>query len=258
MSCEIYREPDTANFVAALVIAGGIVATYLPQYYNLIKTRNSIGLSPTYLLLICVAGISAAANLAMLSIISIPCCSELTAFECANSQVSLLQVGLQALSTLAIPLLCVIYTNTPQNTEYPDVLKAWHNTLAYLAFISLLIATAALTFSQSTILLCAKLLGLLSTVITFVQYIPQLIETYKLKASGALSVLMMCLQTPGGFVWTATLILKPGSHWSSWLPYLSAASLQGLLLVMCIYFDYCCDHKSETEPLLTDGQPTLV
>lgn len=236
--CDVYREPNVTNFVASLVIAVGIVISYVPQYVKIVQTRTSVGLSPTFLFLISVAGFSAMSNLVLLSSLSLPCCSELTGFECVNSQVSLIQVGLQAISTLFIPLLCVIYTNTPDNTEYEQVVEAWRRILLYIATVTILVIVACFTFSAAHVLLFAQILGVLSTVITFIQYIPQLVETYHLKHSGALSIAMMLIQTPGGFLWTTTLIMKPGSNWSSWLPYLAAASLQGVLLIMCIYYDY--------------------
>jgi uncharacterized protein with PQ loop repeat len=253
--CDIYRNPDTANFVASLIIAFGIVLSYLPQYYDIVHTRTSIGLSPTFLVLISIAGISACSNLILLSVISLPCCSELSRFECVNSQVSLIQVGLQASSTLAMPLLCVIYTNTPENHEYQDVVVAWKRILYYISGLTVLLILAFFTFTLSQILIFAQALGILSTIITFVQYIPQLVETYTLKSAGVLSIAMMCIQTPGGFIWTTTLILKPGSHWSSWMPYLTAASLQGVLLIMSVYYDYC---EPKNESLLQGDEPSYA
>lgn len=257
--CDIYRDPDSTNFITSLFIAAGIVASYIPQYYTIINTRVSIGLSATYLFLFSLASASSVTNLILLSFISLPCCSVLSPFECVNSQVSLIQVGLQSICTLAIPLLCVIYTDTPENTEYKSITKAWRVVVWYLTGTLVLLFIAKLYFSHEHIILLANALGIMSTIITFIQYIPQIMETYRFKASGALSVMMMCIQTPGGFVWTTTLMLKPGSQWSSWLPYLSAATLQGVVLLMCIYYDFCYDHDIN-RPLLPqvtndDGVP---
>ena len=46
----------------------------------------------------------------------------------------------------------------------------------------------------------ANFLGIMSAALAAVQYIPQIWTTYLLKHAGSLSILMMCIQTPGGFL----------------------------------------------------------
>lgn len=84
----------------------------------------------------------------------------------------------------------------------------------------------------------ANINGLLSTLLTFIKYVPQIFTTYRLKHPGTLSIGMMCIQTPGGAIFTATLFFTKGSHWSSWISYFFAFILQGILLSMCIYYEY--------------------
>ena len=48
---------------------------------------------------------------------------------------------------------------------------------------------------------------------------------------------MMCIQTPGSFVWVASLAKRLGkAGWSTWGTYLVTGVLQGILLVMAISF----------------------
>lgn len=70
-----------------------------------------------------------------------------------------------------------------------------------------------------------------------IQYIPQLWTTWKLKHVGSLSIPMMCIQTPGSFVWVASLASREGTRWSSWMTYLVTGVLQGVLLGMCIVWE---------------------
>ena len=44
----------------------------------------------------------------------------------------------------------------------------------------------------------------------------------------------MCIQVPGAFVFIYTLHGREGVNWSSLLPYVVAALLQGILLVLCV------------------------
>ena len=48
----------------------------------------------------------------------------------------------------------------------------------------------------------------------------------------------MCLQTPGSFLWSASLFARLGMEgWSTWGVYLVTGTLQGCLLVMGISFE---------------------
>lgn len=59
-----------------------------------------------------------------------------------------------------------------------------------------------------------------------------------LKRVGSLSIPMMCIQTPGSFVWAASLAARLGPEgWSAWGVYLVTGCLQGSLLAMGIYFE---------------------
>jgi hypothetical protein len=95
----------------------------------------------------------------------------------------------------------------------------------------------------------ANFLGVLSTILASIQYFPQIWTTYQLKRVGSLSIPMMCIQTPGSFLWSASLASRLGpAGWSAWGVYLVTGTLQGTLLVMGSYFEY--NHaKKEREEL---------
>jgi uncharacterized protein with PQ loop repeat len=82
--------------------------------------------------------------------------------------------------------------------------------------------------------LWATFLGLLSTTLAVVQYAPQLWTTFRAKTVGALSIPMMCIQTPGAILMVTSIAIHPGTNWTSWITYAAAGIMQGSLLVMCI------------------------
>ena len=85
----------------------------------------------------------------------------------------------------------------------------------------------------------ANALGIISAALAAIQYIPQIWTTYQLKHAGSLSILMMCIQTPGGFLFAASLAARLGWHgWSSWGVYVLTAVMQGILLVMAIRYEW--------------------
>ena len=85
----------------------------------------------------------------------------------------------------------------------------------------------------------ANFLGITSAALAAIQYIPQIWTTYQLKHAGSLSILMMCIQTPGGFLFAGSLAARLGwQGWSSWGVYVLTAVMQGILLVMAIRYEW--------------------
>jgi len=80
----------------------------------------------------------------------------------------------------------------------------------------------------------ATFLGLSSALLAIIQYAPQLCHTYALGLVGALSIPMMCMQTPGAVGMVLSIALRPGTNWTSWITFAVAGIMQGSLLVMCI------------------------
>ena len=84
----------------------------------------------------------------------------------------------------------------------------------------------------------ANTLGLMAALLAAIQYFPQIYTTYHLKHIGSLSIPMMCMQTPGGFLFAGSLFARLGwAGWSSWGIFLLTATMQGVLLAMAIYYE---------------------
>ena len=59
---------------------------------------------------------------------------------------------------------------------------------------------------------------------------------------------MMCIQTPGSFVWAASLAARFGpSGWSAWGVYVVTGCLQGTLLVMGSWYEIQSRRKERKE-----------
>lgn len=83
----------------------------------------------------------------------------------------------------------------------------------------------------------ANFLGLFGTSLATIQYVPQIFMTWRLQETGSLSVPMMCIQTPGSFVFAASLAARLGKGgWSAWGLFIITGTLQGCLLVMSLWF----------------------
>lgn len=111
--------------------------------------------------------------------------------------------------------------------------------LCILHLIVTVIASAAIFYrSPGHLAGWAHFLGILGTCLAATQYLPQLWTTWKLQAAGSLSISMMCIQTPGSFVWVSSLAARLGwEGWSTWGIFLVTGVLQGCLLGMAITFE---------------------
>ena len=75
----------------------------------------------------------------------------------------------------------------------------------------------------------ARFLGVSAAILASVQYAPQLLHTYRSKLVGALSIPMMCIQTPGGVLMVLSIALRPGTNWTSTYSALSSSKNVGRL-----------------------------
>lgn len=119
----------------------------------------------------------------------------------------------------------------------------------------------------------ANFLGVMAAALAAVQYIPQIWTTYHLAKVGSLSIPMMLMQTPGGFLFAFNLYRRLGPEgWSTWGIYLLTASMQGVLLGMSIYYEsknraaedhaqqqqqYSDEYPPE-EPALLPSRPNVI
>ncbi|KNE93225.1 hypothetical protein PSTG_13399 [Puccinia striiformis f. sp. tritici PST-78] len=78
--------------------------------------------------------------------------------------------------------------------------------------------------------------GILSLILAACQYLPQIKKTWNLRLVGSLSIPMMIIQTPGSFLFVYSLAIRPGLNWTTWIVYLVTGILQGVLLILCIFW----------------------
>ncbi|KAK5292280.1 hypothetical protein LTR99_010424 [Exophiala xenobiotica] len=254
--CAEISTPDYANFGLSLLILVGIVVSYLPQHLRIIRLRSSYGLSPYFVLLGTTSGTCAFANILVLpkSRSDVACCREIDAFPCVAGLLGVAQRlsphdADPDLDSLLLFLIFFPRTSNPLTDDQDDPpkeeLAPSYRTALGVTAISVLhaVIVAILSFwfvyarpqhTQGW----ANFLGIFSTVLASIQYFPQIYTTFMLKRVGSLSIPMMCIQTPGSFVWAGSLVLRYGSEgWSAWGVYLVTGCLQGCLLVMGSYFE---------------------
>ncbi|KAJ4479154.1 hypothetical protein J3R30DRAFT_3403971 [Lentinula aciculospora] len=80
----------------------------------------------------------------------------------------------------------------------------------------------------------ATFLGVSAALFAAIQFIPQIIHTFRLRLVGALSIPTLCIQIPQSLLTVLSIALRPGTNWTSCAPFAVAGIMQGTLLIMCI------------------------
>ncbi|KAI9679381.1 MAG: hypothetical protein M1817_005403 [Caeruleum heppii] len=263
--CDSLASPSYANFALSLFILIGILVSYLPQHYRIIRRRSSLGISPYFVLLGTTSGTCAFANILVLprSRMNVRCCSQISGFDCFAGLLGIAQVAMQWSCFTVILLLFLIFfpRAEPLAPPKPPGSRPTYRTALLVTLLCIFhalttfaISVALLLFRPKALPTFANVLGILATVLASIQYFPQLYTTYRLKAVGSLSIPMMLIQTPGSFLWAGSLAARQGTEgWSAWVVYLVTGCLQGTLLIMGIYYELLSWRQRRRVELGRDG-----
>lgn len=156
-------------------------------------------------------------------------------------------------------LFLIFFPRNADDTESQDTnLPTWKEAVIVLAvslafFVFAFLGSVIFVYAApSHTRAWANFLGLLATTLAAIQYIPQIVTTWRLQETGSLSVPMMLIQTPGSFVFAASLAIRLGpGGWSAWGLFIFTGLLQGVLLGMSLWFiwrDRQAANKSGSTP----------
>ncbi|KAK4200965.1 hypothetical protein QBC40DRAFT_278922 [Triangularia verruculosa] len=251
--CEELRDLSVVNLIVSIVIVIGMLISYLPQHFRIISRGTSEGISPYFILLGTTSATSAFANILLLpqSRQDVACCKELEAFHCVAGLLGIAQLGVQWICFSFIFVLFLVFfrynpAHDPDSEELAEVegQPRWQTallvaSLTLLHGLAVTVITGILsTLAKDHLAAWANVLGVMAALLAAVQYVPQIWTTYHLKHVGSLSIPMMCIQTPGGFVFAASLFARLGlAGWSSWGIFVLTATMQGILLYLAIYYE---------------------
>ncbi|KAF8647336.1 hypothetical protein AX16_006798 [Volvariella volvacea WC 439] len=294
-TCQPHHDWFTALLTFGLCC--GLVASYLPQHYRIISKGSSEGFSPWFLLLGTTSAGSGMWNLITMQWGIIRCCRVFSVGSCVEMTAGVTLVFLQWLMFSMVFVLYMLYypphlkydQKSPDTDDSSDseltkdepvkseewalsIKLAW---VVVFHFAFLLITTFYLLLTEASfpgpdaplspvITSWATFLGVSSALLSAIQYTPQLVHTYKMKLVGALSIPMMCIQSPGAVLMVSSIALRPGTNWTSWITFAVAGVMQGSLLMMCICWkirqrrlgidDF--GNVVETGPLIIISSPT--
>lgn len=256
IDCRDVSTVDKSNLALSIVIALGIVGSYLPQHVRIYQRETSDGLSPFFLLLGVTSCTNAALNIAVLQWNVLRCCAQLPFGICLANSLGVIQLFLQWLMFGTTLVLFLIYFPRPkyfpQNGSRTPVARpvprhtslSWTLSLAVsLVALVHLVAFGAISLSflrrsatRERAINWANWLGASAMVLSTAQYLPQIHTTLRRGTAGSLSPLTLALQAPGSFVFAYSIAQRPGTRWSSWVIFLVTGSLQAVLVGICLFF----------------------
>jgi len=247
--CSELSHPSLAPTILSLLIMIGIFVSYAPQHKRIISRHSSEGLSPWFVLLGTTSSTFSLFNIMSLPITQtdIGCCAVNSRWSCFAGLLGVGQVFAQWQCFVVILALFLIFFPQPGPEPHPSDApeRPTYRTALFVVLLSILHCLILLVLSVVFLLWYPKhlqtwatVLGLFAALLACIQYLPQLWTTWKLQNVMSLSIPMMCIQTPGSFVFAGSLAARLGVEgWSSWGMYVVTGLLQGCLLGMGIWFE---------------------
>ncbi|KAJ6452241.1 hypothetical protein C8R45DRAFT_1040991 [Mycena sanguinolenta] len=274
-TCEPHHDWLTAALTLCLCI--GLILSYLPQHFRIIRQNTSEGLSPWFLLLGSTSSAAGFLNLVTVQHTQIRCCSVVSIAQCIEGTAGIVQVGLQWGMFSFIFVLYMLYFPPHLKFETTELhvgrsgkprtrsklwglsivlanLTAAHFIISAILTLFVVLSSPSPTNPPSSpspypdpsfpdpdspqlpvsLARWALFLGVSSAILAAVQYLPQISYTWRARLVGALSVPMMCIQSPGAIAMVLSIALRPGTNWTSWITYAVAGLMQFTLLSICL------------------------
>jgi len=265
-TCSPHHDWFTALLTGFLCL--GLIVSYLPQHLRIFNKKSSEGFSPWFLLLGSTSSAAGMLNMVTMQWGIIKCCRVLNAGDCIESVAGVFQLFLQWFMFTIILVLYMIYY--PPHLKYAAIEIDTHDSrpvqhyvtpirsddwrlsitlssVVAIHFFLLLFVTFLLLATTNSpahlprtpvVSIWATFLGVSSAILAAIQYMPQIARTYHSKLVGALSIPMMCMQSPGAIAMVLSIALRPDTNWTSWITFAVAGLMQATLLIMCFVWHH--------------------
>ncbi|GKT15143.1 hypothetical protein ADUPG1_010633 [Aduncisulcus paluster] len=229
----------------------GTIASSIPQIVRLAKRKNTVGLSGNMLHLANYNQFMVVANAYILDFDRIR--NMFSSFWCFAWLFSWFQlIGLWSCYYITWTLFGIYFKNDPTYTpaKYRANWICWivFTSFAVLNFIIFGITVSKYGTDNSVNKGFATAWGIISTIISLGEWIPQIVKTARLRHPGSLSIIMLGIQTPGCFIIFLYMLLVTGESWSTWLGYLITVIQE--IILLSILLAYYCNGTLAEDPAL--------
>jgi len=242
----VFVERDWFAYSLGVSLVLGILASFLPQHYAIIRTRTSDGTSWQSIFLSTLSASINTFNAMLEQYQSLTCCSSFGFWKCNGSLLSIYAIMMGFLNSLFLFGLVLLFfpkdfghgefegENFKQKKRatmafwgYVIVNFAVLPTLAYFLVDSYGIDSQEIQYFIFS-------LGVVSSAAIVVQWSPQIFQTWRSRHIGSLSMLMLLLQAPGSFINASFQAFLYNVSISTWFPFFVTGLQQLALLLICV------------------------
>ena len=227
------------GIILGVGISIGGVATYIPQFYNIIKNSSVEGISELSLIVL---------NLGMmcLSMNSLIYSWNYFFCDCLYNLLPFITILISWLVVLIYYIIFLVYKMKDYKKLISPTLSYAITYLLFIFFVIFLALGEKIEKHNNFLLIYADILGIASSVANGLAYIPQIYILLKNQKNGNLSLLMYIFQTGGDIIILIFQAIVFKSPMSTWVTYVVVLAEQLVILILMIIF-YKNDNNREIQ-----------
>ncbi|CAL6106095.1 PQ_loop repeat-containing protein [Hexamita inflata] len=252
---------DTTTIVVGFAILVGTIVSIIPMNLKLLTTKKVEGIAFTMLILVMYNQWSTIVNYIMAEFSKIMACTN-SGKKCWSNMISLYQAIAQFIFYFLLINQYLYYEVKEKGRTKAVKLHL----LSYAGFLCFLVMTIpsflvpGIYFGScnKTYTAFALVFAVISAVSDCIAWIPQIHQTYKLKAVGSFSIIAMLIQTPGCLI-TLIVTIMSGNPWFTWITWIISFILQFTLSYLLVLYDCRAKKQAKLDKLAqTKSESVLV
>lgn len=236
MKCADIPSVSWFGEVAGLVILCFTPFSYLPQYHEIVSTQSSKGINTWSFLLGQIGSYAQFLSCLLFDLMRVLCCKEEDWAVCRGNMLVVLNLFMAWV--VQIPLLFVVirYQRGKNDTVAMGVLRYMSTLIMYIPAIATPGVIIAATFGPNSeeLVAYARLVALAASIVTMVQWVPQIITNIFSNENGSLSLLMICILITGNVVTISFQSFVYEEDFMVWAPNLAELVQLLVLLGLCM------------------------
>eukprot|EP00698_Gefionella_okellyi_P013834 TRINITY_DN3817_c0_g1_i1.p1 TRINITY_DN3817_c0_g1~~TRINITY_DN3817_c0_g1_i1.p1 ORF type:complete len:365 (+),score=32.54 TRINITY_DN3817_c0_g1_i1:87-1097(+) len=231
---------NTFSIVLGVCLTFGGIIALLPQHYTIVKNRSSKGMSVFTLFMGNINQISSIVVTTIFRYPALTTCHVIGFWSCSPTLLSLYQIIGVWLCYFPIMIYTLLFF--PKDGDRRELLIGKIMLAISVVYLFAMLGTGlGLVMGlgnpcHPAVLSFAYGLGLVATIVNVAQWLPQIYRTFRLKSRGSLSIVSLCISAPGVTVTVVFLVFISHDSISTWMPFLTSAIQQFILLGMLIYY----------------------
>lgn len=220
---------NIAGIVLGVGISIGGIATYIPQFYNIIKNGSIEGISEASIIVMNIGMMCLSMNSLIYSWKYFFC-------NCLYDLLPFITIFISWMVVSFYYFLFLFYKLKDCNKLFSPTLSYAVSYLFFLSLVIVLALTEKISDHTNFLILYADVLGIASSIANGLSYLPQIYILLKNRSNGNLSLLMYIFQTLGDVLILVFQVIIFKSPITTWITYVVILAEQFVILILMIIF----------------------